>query len=192
MADGGILFDGSDGGYVSPDAITSFIRQIPSPAEYQLENILPDRFFRTNKVDWSNLTRRNRTARYRSFDGRIHSSSRDVGGGGTVQLPPLSSSMNVGELETLELAFAATGGTNIGALAEQIYNDAAVAGTGPEVAKCILFNTVRVPDPAVLTIDCSSAGLIRGSVARLRLPVGHGLNAAAEVDLKLIDFADRY
>ncbi len=125
MADGGILFNPGDGGYVSPDAITSFIREIPTPAEYQLENILPDRFFKTNKVDWANLTRRNRTARYRAFDGRIHSSSRDIGGGGTVQLPPLSSSMNVGELESLELAFAATGGTNIAALAEQIYDDAA-------------------------------------------------------------------
>ncbi len=72
------------------------------------------------------------------------------------------------------------------------YNDAAAAGTGPEVAKCILFNTVKVPDLAVLTIDIGSAGLIRGSVARLRLPVGHGLNPAAEVDLKHIDFADRY
>jgi len=72
------------------------------------------------------------------------------------------------------------------------YNDAATAGTGPEVAKCILFNTVKVPNLADLAVNCSSAGLIRGSVARLRLPVGHGLNAAAEVDLKLIDFADRY
>lgn len=124
MADGGILFDPADGGYVSPDAITSFIRQIPSAPEYALESILPDKFFPTNKVNWSNLTRRNRTARYRAFDGRIHSSSRDLGGGGTVQLPPLSSSMNVGELESLELAFAQTGGTNVGALANQIYDDA--------------------------------------------------------------------
>ncbi len=70
------------------------------------------------------------------------------------------------------------------------YDD--VGTDGSETAACILFNTVKVPNPAVLTIDCSSAGLIRGSVARLRLPVGHGLNAAAETDLKHIDFADRY
>lgn len=72
------------------------------------------------------------------------------------------------------------------------YDDAAVGATGAEVARCILFNTVQVPDLADLTVNLSSAGLIRGSVARLRLPVGHGLNAAAEVDLKHIDFADRY
>jgi hypothetical protein len=42
----------------------------------------------------------------------------------TVQLPPLSDTLQMGELERLRLQFARTGGTNQNAFVNAIYNDA--------------------------------------------------------------------
>lgn len=115
-----LVFDGP----VTPDALTAFVRQVPSPSTFSLASVLPNRLLSTNHVDLASITRTNRTARFRAFDGRIHVSERDVTGGKQVNLPPLSSSIGVGELERLRLQFAQTGGTNTAALVQAIYNDA--------------------------------------------------------------------
>jgi hypothetical protein len=70
------------------------------------------------------VTRTNRTARFRAFDGRLHVSERDVSSLKQVKLPPLSSSMSVGELERLQLEMARLGGTNNSAIVDAIYDDA--------------------------------------------------------------------
>lgn len=114
-----ILFDAP----VSPDALTTFVREVPTPSSLTLSSLLPTRFVDDNAVDWQEVNRTNRTARFRSYDGRIHVSERDTGSTGKVALPPLSSSLNMGEYERLQLEFARTGGTNQGALANAIYND---------------------------------------------------------------------
>lgn len=115
-----IVFDGP----VTPDALTTFVRQVPTPADQVLNQLLPDRYFDKNTIDFATLTRTNRTARFRAFDGRLHVSERDVTGTSQVKLPPLSSSISVGELERLQLEFARTGGTNQAALINAIYDDA--------------------------------------------------------------------
>lgn len=115
-----IIFDGP----VSPDALTTFIRNVPTPQEFSLASVLPDRYFTKNTVDVQALTRTNRTARFRAYDGRLHVSERDVATTTTVKLPPLSTSTNKGELEALQLAFAQTGGSSLEAVQNAIYDDA--------------------------------------------------------------------
>jgi hypothetical protein len=115
-----IVFDGP----VTPDALTTFVREVPTPADQVLNRLLPDRYFTDNTIDFAELTRTNRTARFRAFDGRLHVSERDTNITKQVKLPPLSTSISVGELERLQLQFARTGGTNNSAIIDAIYNDA--------------------------------------------------------------------
>ncbi len=117
-----IVFDGP----VTPDALTSFVREVPSPAEQVLSSILPDRTLNRNTVDLSELTRTNRTARFRAFDARLHVSRRDISTLKQVKLPALSSSLSVGEYERLQLEFARLGGTNQSAIVDAIYDDATI------------------------------------------------------------------
>lgn len=114
-----ILFDAP----VTPGAQTAFIRNVPVPDELALLNAFPAQNLPTNTVNFSEIVKKNRTARYRSFDGRIHVSQRDAGSGASVSLMPLSTSSNMGEYERLQLEFARTQGTNRAAQANAIYDD---------------------------------------------------------------------
>jgi hypothetical protein len=76
---------------VTPDALTTFIREVPTPATLGLSSLFPVRTVDDNKVDFAEIISTNRTARYRSFDGRIHVSERDTGSDKRVNLAPLSS-----------------------------------------------------------------------------------------------------
>ena len=109
---------------VSPDALTAFIRGVPTPSEFALSNTFDTVTEATNTVDFAEIVRTNRTARYRAFDGRIHVAERDTGSEKRVKLAPLSTSLSMGELERLQLEFARTSGTNQQAMAAAIYNDA--------------------------------------------------------------------
>lgn len=115
-----ILFDNVP---VTPDALTTFVRRVPTPAENALSQLFPTRYRDTNTIDWAEIVQRNRTAKYRSFDGNIHVSVRDAGSSKRVPLAPLSSSIGLGEYERLQLEFARTGGTYTRALANAVYND---------------------------------------------------------------------
>lgn len=61
------------------------------------------------------------------------------------------------------------------------YNNA--LSTGQEVAAGILFSSVKVPNPAVTTIDAAGAMLEMGLIVESKLPTGNGLDAAAKTDL---------
>lgn len=115
-----IVFDGP----VTPDALTTFIRNVPIPASNALQQLFPTRYFDSNRVDWAELVQTNRTAAYRSFDGLIHVSSRDAGSGKWVELIPFSTSLNKGEYERIAIEIARLGGTNRGAQVNAAYNDA--------------------------------------------------------------------
>jgi len=115
-----IVFDGP----VSPDALTAYVREVPTPADQVLNRLMPDRYLPRNSVDFAELTRTNRTARFRAYDARLHVSERDTTTSKTVKLPPLSTSIGMGELERLQLEFARTGGTNVSAFVNAIYDDA--------------------------------------------------------------------
>jgi len=109
---------------VEPDELTQYVRDVPSPAVLGFTNLFPRRDLDTNTVDFAEIVRTNRTARYRSWDGRVHVSERDTGSEKRVKLLPLSSSLTMGEYERVQLEFARTGGTNQRALAAAVYNDA--------------------------------------------------------------------
>ena len=115
-----VLFDGP----VSPDALTTFVREVPVNSDLAFLREFPVLPTDKNYVDFAEIVRTNRTARYRNFDGRLHVSERDTGSERRVKLPPLSSSLVMGEYERLQLEFARTGGTNRAALANAVYNDA--------------------------------------------------------------------
>jgi hypothetical protein len=115
-----ILFDAP----VEPDDLTTFVRQVPVPRTLALSNLFPTRNVMSNSIDFAEIVQTNRTARYRSYDGRLHVSERDLGSEKRVKLAPLSSSLSMGEYERLQLAFAQTGGTNQQSLANAVYNDA--------------------------------------------------------------------
>jgi hypothetical protein len=111
---------------VSPDDATAFVREVPVTAGRRLLALFGE--FETaddNTIDFAEIIHTNRTARYRSFDGRVHVSERDAGSQARVPMLPLSSSLGMGEYERLQLQFARTGGTYTAALANAIYNDAA-------------------------------------------------------------------
>ena len=115
-----ILFDAP----VEPDDITTFVREVPIPPDLTLLAEAGERQVNDNTVDWAEITRTNRTARFRSWDGRLHRSERDVAEEKRIKLPPLSTSYDMGEYERLQLQFARTGGTRQEALANAIYDDA--------------------------------------------------------------------
>lgn len=115
-----ILFDGP----VAPDALTEFVRQVPTPANMVLDQFLPNRYFTTNRLDVSTLTVRGRTARFRAYDANVHVTQRDTATIKTVKLPPLSDSISVGELERIQMEMVRTGGTNMAALTNAVYDDA--------------------------------------------------------------------
>lgn len=109
---------------VTPDALTTFVRDVPVNPSLALLEAFPSVNLQTNTVDFAEIVRTNRTARFRSFDGRIHVSARDAGSEKRVNLLPLSTSLSMGEYERLQLEFARTGGTRQAALANAVYNDA--------------------------------------------------------------------
>ena len=111
-------------GPVLPDDLTTFVREVPQPANFVLNQILPDTHITTNRVDVGIITRTNRTARFRAYDSNLHVAQRDTAQVSSVQLPPLSDTLAMGELERLRLEYARTGGTNNQAFVEAIYNDA--------------------------------------------------------------------
>lgn len=114
-----IVFDGP----ISPDALTTFARTVPVPASNALEQLFPVRTFDSNRVDWAELTKTNRTAQYRAFDGTIHVSQRDAGTGKYVELAPFSDSLNKGEYERIAQEVARYAGTNRDAQVQAAYND---------------------------------------------------------------------
>ena len=116
-----IMFDGP----VSPAALTTFLRNIPIPQVFGLSQLFPSITRTDNTIDFAEIVRTNRTARFRSFDGSIHVSARDTGSEKRVKILPLSTSLSMGEYERLQLEFARTGGTNLQALVQSVYNDAA-------------------------------------------------------------------
>lgn len=115
-----IVFDGP----VTPEALTTFVREVPTPADQVLDRLLPNKYFNSNTIDFQTITRTNRTARFRAFDGRLHVSNRDTSTTSQVKLPPVSTSNSMGELERLQLEFARNGGGNNAAVVNAIYDDA--------------------------------------------------------------------
>lgn len=117
-----IVFDA----VVTPDALTAFVREAPTPADQVLNRLLPDRTIPDRVVKFDELVRTNRTAKFRAWDARIPMSKRDVITTRQAEMPPLSVRNMIGEQERLQLEALRLGGTNEAPLVNAIYDDAAV------------------------------------------------------------------
>lgn len=110
---------------VSPSTLTAFItKYVPAPAKNVLTSLVSVNYVESDRVKWGAITRRNRMAKYRAYDGMIARTGRDVAAEQWVNLPPFSNSDMVGEYETMQREYARLQGGNKAALADAIYNDA--------------------------------------------------------------------
>lgn len=136
---------------ISPEAQTAFVREVPVDAGRALLGAMPSKDIKGNKVNWAEVTRTNRTAKFRAFDGAISKSRRDVGSESEVRLLPLGSSLDLGEYERLQLEFARTGGTNTEMLEEAIYDDSEILTN--EVLNRLELAWGDVYEDGILTIN---------------------------------------
>lgn len=116
-----ILFDAP----VGPGELTAYIQKyVPAPAQNQLTGLAQVGYTPDDKVRWGTITRKNRMAKYRAYDGAIARAQRDLAAESYIKLAPFSNSLMSGEYETLQKEFARLAGGNTAALADAIYNDA--------------------------------------------------------------------
>ncbi len=116
-----IFFDAE----VTPDALTAFVRELPTPDNLALFNNIGTQFLQDHKVNFSELVETNRVASFRTWDGNFPTLGRDSASSSEATLMPLGVQASaLGEYERLQLQFARTSGTNKAALANAIYNDA--------------------------------------------------------------------
>lgn len=116
-----IFFDAE----VTPDALTAFVRELPTPDNLAFFNTIATQTVNDHKVDFSELVETNRVATFRTWDGNFQTIGRDSASSSQATLMPLGAqSAALGEYERLLLEFARTSGTNKAALANAIYNDA--------------------------------------------------------------------
>src|SRR5690349_14767046 len=94
---------------VPPDAQTTFMREVPFGANLGLLNLFGRQDHQTDTIDFAEIVRTNRVARYRSWDGRVHVSERDAGSESRIRMIPLSSSLNMGEYERLQYQYSTLG-----------------------------------------------------------------------------------
>ena len=108
----------------TPDEITFAIREIPLRAELTLSGLAAITYKESHTVRWGEITRRNRLASYRAFDGPIAVGQRDDAEDKSVRLAPFSRSLNLGEYERLAIEFERMAGGNRKVLADALYDDA--------------------------------------------------------------------
>jgi hypothetical protein len=111
--------------FVQPEVLTGFVREVPTPANLVLNQILPDRLIGNVEAAIDQLTRTNRAAQFRSFDAETPIGQRDSFQRSKIKLPPLGQKLPIAEQETLMLERVRTGGDNRDAYVEAIYDDAA-------------------------------------------------------------------
>lgn len=105
-------------------ALTAFTREVPSPANYILNQFLPDRQVQDIEAAIDSVTRTNRAASFRSYDAETVIGQRDSVSRRKVMLPPVGQKTVIGELERLQLERIRNGGTATSAIADSVYDDA--------------------------------------------------------------------
>lgn len=109
---------------IDPVQLTGFVREVPGPANYTLNQVLPDVTVEDIDVAWDILNRTNRAAMFRSYDAETPIGQRDNFERRRVSMPPLGVKTVTGELERLRLEQVRSGGNNTSRMITAIYNDA--------------------------------------------------------------------
>lgn len=111
---------------IEPGVLTGFVRELPVPANYTLNNWLRDRNIGDIEAAFQTAFKRNRAAMFRAYDAETPIGERDNFQRSRVSLPPLGQKTVVGEEERLKLEMLRSGGDNTSALIQALYNDARI------------------------------------------------------------------
>lgn len=115
----GLFLDGP----VPLDATATFTQNIPTPSNLAFSTLFPRQEFDTDTVDFATITKTNRAAKFRNWDGSVWVSARDTGSEKRVKMLPLSAQLSMGEYERRQIEFASMGGTNTAKIVTAVYND---------------------------------------------------------------------
>lgn len=110
---------------IPPAVLTGFVREVPGPATWNLNQVLPDRQIGDIEAAIDVVTRTNRAATFRAYDAETPIGKRDAFQRSTVELPPLGQKTVLTERDRLLLQQLQTGGFNDTPLVEKIYDEAA-------------------------------------------------------------------
>jgi hypothetical protein len=111
-----------DGPLPLEDVIT-FVQQTPLPSNNMLTTMFPPKTYTTDEIDFATITRTNRAAKFRTWDGNYWVAPRDTGSEKRVRMLPLGGQLSVGEYERRQIEMARYGGTIQSVLVDAIYND---------------------------------------------------------------------
>lgn len=111
-----------DGPLPLEDTIT-FTQAVPLPSNTELTQMFPTRQYMTDEIDFATITKTNRAAKFRNWDGSYWVAPRDTGKEGRVKMLPLGGQLAVGEYERRQIEFANYGGTIQNILVNAIYDD---------------------------------------------------------------------
>ena len=110
---------------IPPEVLTGFVREVPGPATWNLNEVLPDRQIGDIEAAIDVVTRTNRAATFRAYDAETPIGVRDAFSRNTVELPPLGQKTLMTERDRLLLQQLQTGGFNDTPLVSRIYDEAA-------------------------------------------------------------------
>lgn len=111
-----------DGPVPLHDTIT-FTQNVPIPSNNAFTQLFPEREYDTDEIDFATITRTNRAAKFRNWDGSFWVAPRDTGSQARVRMLPLGAQLSVGEYERRQKEFARYGGTIANILVDAIYDD---------------------------------------------------------------------
>lgn len=112
--------------YVSPAALTAFVRAVPVDQAYVLNTILPDRYNQVLEAEFADVAFTTRAAKARAWDAPPMPGRRDTFTTRRVKLPAISQFMGRGERDRLEIERLNTGGQATAAIEQAIYDDAQI------------------------------------------------------------------
>jgi hypothetical protein len=104
------------------DVIT-YTQAVPLPSNNKLRQMFTDRPYPTDEIDFATITKTNRFAQFRNWDGAFWQAPRDSGSEKRVKMIPLGGKLAVGEYERRQIEFAKVGGTIQSILVDAVYDD---------------------------------------------------------------------
>lgn len=111
-----------DGPVQLEDTIT-FTQSVPLPSNNRFTQMFPAEDHDSDEIEFSTITRTNRAAKFRNWDGSFWVAPRDTGSDRRVKMLPLGAQLPVGEYERRQKEFAKYGGTKMEMLTEAVYDD---------------------------------------------------------------------
>jgi hypothetical protein len=110
-------------GPVPLEDVITYTQGVPLPSNTQLLQSFPRRDYPTDEIDFVTITKTNRFAQFRNWDGNFWRSPRDTGSEKRVHLIPLGAQRGVNEYERRQIEYKRYGGTIQSVLADAIFED---------------------------------------------------------------------